>query len=126
MPCWSTPLSTSPITFHTSFRSSQRLTMKLTVRASWKYYAVLLQGSDWLKLNEKFWEELIAYCPLIRNGPHRKQKKIGEGTDTQTARRSHQPHWYGTNHVGKEKITRRDTHRQQGDLISLTDTAQTT
>jgi hypothetical protein len=25
-------------------------------------------------INNKFWEELIAYFPLIRHGPHRKQK----------------------------------------------------
>jgi hypothetical protein len=24
-------------------------------------------------LNKKFWEELIAYFPLIRHGPHRKR-----------------------------------------------------
>jgi hypothetical protein len=35
--------------------------------------------------NKKFWEELIAYIPLIRRGPHRKQK-IGGYTDTQTER----------------------------------------
>jgi hypothetical protein len=29
-------------------------------------------------LNKKFWEELIVYFPLIRNGPHRKQKVVGE------------------------------------------------
>jgi hypothetical protein len=27
--------------------------------------------------NKKFWEELIAYFPLIRHGPHRKRKKSG-------------------------------------------------
>jgi hypothetical protein len=37
--------------------------------------------------NKKFWEELIAYFPLIRHGPHRKRN----------------------NYV--------DTHRQQGDHI---------
>jgi hypothetical protein len=40
--------------------------------------------------NEKFWEELVAYFPLIRHGPHRKRKS----EDT-------------------------PTHRQQGDLIRL-------
>jgi hypothetical protein len=32
---------------------------------------------------KEFWEELTACFPLIRHGPHRKQKKLG---DTQTAR----------------------------------------
>jgi predicted RNA-binding Zn-ribbon protein involved in translation (DUF1610 family) len=28
--------------------------------------------------DKKFWEELIAYVPLIRQGPHRKRKNYGE------------------------------------------------
>jgi hypothetical protein len=28
----------------------------------------------WIHNNKKFWEELIAYFPLIRHGPHRKQR----------------------------------------------------
>jgi hypothetical protein len=41
------------------------------------------------KNNKKFWEELIAYFPLIRHGLHRKRQNEG------------------------------GIHRQQGDLISL-------
>jgi hypothetical protein len=29
------------------------------------------------KSKKKFWEELIAYFPLIRHGPQRKLKKFG-------------------------------------------------
>jgi hypothetical protein len=48
-----------------------------------------------VQLNYKtFWEELTAYFPLIRYGPHRKRKKLGGYTGTLT-------------------------YRQQGDLISL-------
>jgi hypothetical protein len=61
------------------------------------------QCSDWehsewgggglfsVRRNKKFWEELIAYFPLIRHGPHRKRNNY---VDTQ-----------------------RQAHRQQGDLI---------
>jgi hypothetical protein len=38
--------------------------------------------------NKMFLEELIAYFPLVRHGPHRKQKTGGYKV-TQTARRSH-------------------------------------
>jgi hypothetical protein len=41
-------------------------------------------------LDKNFWEELIAYFPLIRHGPHRKRKIKGG-----------------------------QTHREQDDLISL-------
>jgi hypothetical protein len=45
-----------------------------------------------LEENKKFWEELIAYFPLIRHGPHRKRKTWRyTRTDTQTARLSHKP-----------------------------------
>jgi hypothetical protein len=36
-------------------------------------------------INKKFWEELIAYFPLIRHGSHSKGKNKG---DTQTDRRT--------------------------------------
>jgi hypothetical protein len=40
------------------------------------------------KRHKKFWEELIAYFPLIRHGPHRKPScclaTIGGYTDTHT------------------------------------------
>jgi hypothetical protein len=36
--------------------------------------------------NRKFWEELTAHFPLIREGQHRKKVKIGGHTDTQTAK----------------------------------------
>jgi hypothetical protein len=36
------------------------------------------------KGNKKFWEDVIAYFPLIGHGPHRKRKKIMG--DIQTAR----------------------------------------
>jgi hypothetical protein len=32
-----------------------------------------------MKYSKKFWEELIAYFPLIRHGPHRKPKNYGGG-----------------------------------------------
>jgi hypothetical protein len=32
--------------------------------------------------NKKFWEEIIAYFPLIRHGPHRKRNKYVEHTDS--------------------------------------------
>jgi hypothetical protein len=31
-------------------------------------------------LYKKFWEELTAYFPLIRHGPHRKRKILGGHT----------------------------------------------
>jgi hypothetical protein len=45
--------------------------------------------------NKNFWEELIAYIAFIRHGRHRKQKR------------------------GGDKDIYRQTHREQGDLISL-------
>jgi hypothetical protein len=30
--------------------------------------------SEAVTINKKFWEELTAYCPLIRHGPHRKRR----------------------------------------------------
>jgi hypothetical protein len=35
-------------------------------------YRQSLPGADWDDINKKFWEELIAYFPLIRHGSHRK------------------------------------------------------
>jgi hypothetical protein len=35
-----------------------------------------------LAINNKFWEELIAYFPLIRHGPHRKRKSQKWYTDS--------------------------------------------
>jgi hypothetical protein len=34
------------------------------------------RGYDEVNTNKKFWEELIAYFPLIRYGPHRKDASI--------------------------------------------------
>jgi hypothetical protein len=33
-------------------------------------------------INKKFWEELIAYFPLIGHGLHKKEEKWGKGTQT--------------------------------------------
>jgi hypothetical protein len=53
-----------------------------------RYQSIIF--SPFLEDNQKFWEELIAYFPLIRHGPHRKRNKYV------------------------------DTHRQQDDLIIYT------
>jgi hypothetical protein len=50
------------------------------------------------KNNRKFWEELIAYFPLILHGPHRKLKIRG---------------------IHRHTDGQREIHREQGDLISL-------
>jgi hypothetical protein len=39
----------------------------------------------------KFWEELIAYIPLIRHGEHRKRRVQLRRLDAQTERQSHKP-----------------------------------
>jgi hypothetical protein len=55
--------------------------------------------------NERFWEEVIAYFPLIRHEPHRKTKKK-----------------YGREKLrggGINRWTDIRIHRQRGDLISL-------
>jgi hypothetical protein len=45
-----------------------------------------MEGND-IKINKKFWEEVIAYFTLIRHGPHRKRNNnVDTLTDTQTAR----------------------------------------
>jgi hypothetical protein len=59
--------------------------------------------------NKKFWEELIAWFPLIWYR-HRKRKKNIGNTDTQASMRSHKSH--------KPKKNQ-GIHRQQGDLINL-------
>jgi hypothetical protein len=68
-----------------------------------------------------FLEEVMAYFPFIRHGPHRKPKKL-RGGHRETARRSHKPKKL---REGGYRDTRTDTdgythgHRQQGNLISL-------
>jgi hypothetical protein len=42
--------------------------------------------------NKKFWEEIIAYFPLTRHGPHRNRNNYG---NTQTARWSHNIRYRG-------------------------------
>jgi hypothetical protein len=59
-------------------------------------------------LNKKFWEELMSYFPLIRNGLHRKQKNWGA-------------HRQQGDLISLLKIVRgkRQTDRDQGDFIRL-------
>jgi hypothetical protein len=56
---------------------------------------------------KKFWEELITYFPLILHGLHGKRKIGGRGAGRQT------------DFQLPSKCKGADTHRQQGDLISL-------
>jgi hypothetical protein len=37
-------------------------------------------------INKRFWEEIMTHFPLKSYGLHRKQKKSGGDTDTQTAK----------------------------------------
>jgi hypothetical protein len=57
---------------------------------------------------KKFWEELIAYFPLIRHDSIENKKIVGEGAHT--TKRSHKP---------PNRNSARDTQRQQSHPISL-------
>jgi hypothetical protein len=60
--------------------------------------------------NKKFWEEPVAYFPLIRHGPHRKQKRGWTQTGKQPS---------DLISLLKKILGGGYTNRQQGDLISL-------
>jgi hypothetical protein len=57
--------------------------------------------SLFFKKYKKFWEELIAYFPLIRHGPHKKQNNL----DTQIDRKV-------ISQCTKARINGRGAHRQ--------------
>jgi hypothetical protein len=54
-----------------SFKSGAHLGSELTTLESVSFLSFL--GALY-KINKKFWEELIAYFPLIRHGQHRKRR----------------------------------------------------
>jgi hypothetical protein len=75
-----------------------------------------------MNIDKKFWEELIAYIPLLRDGPHRKQKNEGD-TQTKCNNRAHtQTHGQEGDLISlltKIKMTCRRTDRQQIDLVTV-------
>jgi hypothetical protein len=65
-------------------------------------------------MNKKFCEEPIAYFSLYYTDCIENEKiRRDAQADTQIARRSHKPPFF------KIRMMQRNTHRQQGDIVSL-------
>lgn len=67
----------------------------------------------------KFWEELIAYIPLIRHGEHRGRRVQLRGLDTQTEKQSHKIPFIFSKQGNKLKIEKQKEDRKEGKGVYL-------